>query len=90
MDIDIYKINEIIGSHPRFISPFSKPYGYYIFTINSQEETLIDEKLISFYLKKLKYAVLNADFLIEQAFQPSYYKFIKNHLFFLVHFLIEI
>ena len=81
MDIDISKINEIVGNHHRFISPFAEPYGYYIFTINPQEEALIDEKLISFYLKKLEYAVLNADFLIEQAFQASYYEFIKNHLF---------
>ncbi len=81
MDIDISKINEIVGNHHRFISPFAEPYGYYIFTINPQEEALIDEKLISFYLKKLEYAVSNADFLIEQAFQISYYEFIKNHLF---------
>lgn len=81
MDIDISKINEIIGNHHRFISPFSEPYGYYIFTMNPQEEALIDEKLISFYLKKLEYAVLNADFLIEQAFHISYYEFIKKHQF---------
>lgn len=78
MDIDINKIDKIIDNHHRFTTPFSEPYGYYIFTMSPQEESLINEELIAFYLKKLEYAVLNADFLIEQAFHISYYEFIKK------------
>ena len=79
MDIDRNSIYKIVGNHHRFISPFSEPYGYYIFTMNPQEEALMNEDLIAFYLNKLQYAVLNADFLIKQAFHISYYEFIKNH-----------
>lgn len=87
MDIDAAIIYKIIGNHCRFITPFSEPYGYYIFEKNPQETAknplydLIREEQISFYLNKLEYAAQHADFLIEQAFHASYYEFIKNHQF---------
>ncbi|MDE7477126.1 MAG: hypothetical protein K2M91_04105 [Lachnospiraceae bacterium] len=71
MDMDAYKVSEIIGSNRRFISPFADPCSYYIVAQDGQ----IDEKMIERYWELLKYAKKNADLLIQQGFQPSFYAF---------------
>lgn len=64
-DINATKVYEIIGHNNRFVSPFSEPYGYYLW-ITDQEEP-VDENMAELYLEKLKYASENVDLLINQA-----------------------
>ena len=64
MDVDAVKVYEIIAQNNRFVSPFSEPYGYYIWTEYEEK----DESMVDLYLDKLAYAVKNADRLIHQAF----------------------
>lgn len=63
MDVDAAKVYGIIAQNSRFISPFSEPYGYYIWT--EQEEA--DESAVELYLDKLMYAAQNVDRLVQQA-----------------------
>ena len=70
MDMDLYKVNEIIKSNYRFISPFNDPCSYYIVADNE-----IDEKIMQLYWEKLKYAEKNIDQLIQQGFDNSFYEF---------------
>lgn len=63
MDVDAARVYGIIARSSRFISPFSEPYGYYIWTEHDES----GENVAELYLDKLKYAVQNVDRLIQQA-----------------------
>ena len=71
MDVDVYKVSEIIEGNHRFISPFSEPCGYYIV----EHGRHIDKEAIELYWEQLKYAEKNIDRLVEQGFHPSFYEF---------------
>ena len=71
MDMDVFKVSEIIGDNNRFISPFNEPCGYYIVECGGH----IDEKAIELYWEQLKYAEKNIDRLVEQGFLHSFYEF---------------
>lgn len=73
MDMDIHKVNQIIGNNHRFISPFCEPCGYYI--VETADGGCIDEKAITLYWEKLKYAEKNVDLLIQEGFKSSFYDF---------------
>ncbi len=68
-DMDKKRVNEIIGTNRRFISPFDEPCGYSIFGEKITKED------ISLYFEKLKYMAEHADELIEKYFSPEYYDF---------------
>ncbi len=72
LDMDAYKVKDIIGDSQRFISPFSEPYGYYICT---GENESISNICIQKYWEKLKYMSENIDILIQQAFKSEFYDF---------------
>lgn len=72
MDIDVHDVMKVIGNNQRFVSPFSEPYGYYIWTTDDESISNIEVQL---YLEKLKYMVENLDILLQQAFNPSFYNF---------------
>ena len=63
MDVDAIRVFKIIAQNSRFSSPFSEPYGYYIWT----EHKAADESVVELYLDKLTYAANNVDRLIHQA-----------------------
>ena len=71
MDMDVYKVNEIIKNNPRFISPFAEPYGYYIV----EDGRVITEQAIQFYWEALHDIEKNTDRRIQQGFQHSFYNF---------------
>ena len=66
------KISKIIGESKRFCSPFDEPESYYI--VGGDIENL-DSQLINLYYERLVYAVCNADYLIESAFDNVFYNF---------------
>lgn len=66
VDADRTKVYEIIGRNSRFISPFSEPYGYYMYC---RDESYISEESEEIYLDKLSHAAKNADALVEQMFR---------------------
>lgn len=63
VDADRTKVYEIIGHISRFISPFSEPYGYYMYY---QSESDMSEESEKIYLEKLSYAAKNVDILIDR------------------------
>ncbi len=67
MDMDAYKVKEVIGNNPRFVSPFCEPCSYYIW--KKHDETVRNEE-IEIYWRKLKYMSDNIDRFIQQAFHP--------------------
>ena len=71
MDMDVYKVSEIIEGNHRFISPFNEPCGYYI----AEHGRDIDKEAIELYWEQLKYAEKNIDRLVEQGFHSSFYEF---------------
>jgi len=72
MDMNAYKVKDIIGDSQRFISPFSEPYGYYIC---AGENENINNISIQKYWEKLKYMSENIDILLQQAFKSEFYNF---------------
>lgn len=67
MDVDAAKVHKIIAQNKRFCSPFSEPYGYYIWTDQWDGGENFDEEMVDLYLDKLAYAAQNVDILIRQA-----------------------
>ena len=61
MDMDAYKVQNIIGDNPRFVSPFSEPCSFYIWT---REKENIHNIYLQKYWEKLKYMSENIDILI--------------------------
>jgi hypothetical protein len=72
VDMDAYKVKEVIGNNPRFVSPFCEPCSYYIW--KKHDETVRNEE-IEIYWRKLKYMSDNIDRFIQQAFHPDFYEF---------------
>ena len=72
MDMDAYKVQNIIGDNPRFVSPFSEPCSFYIWT---REKENIHNIYLQKYWEKLKYMSENIDILIQQAFKAKFYNF---------------
>ena len=72
MDMDAYKVKEIIGDNPRFRSPFCEPCSYYIWK-NGDENASNEE--IETYFRKLKYMSDNIERFVRQAFHPVFYEF---------------
>ena len=72
MNMKAYMVKNIIGDSQRFISPFSKPCGYYIYT---RKNEMISNISIQKYWEKLKYMSKNIDILIQQAFMSEFYDF---------------
>lgn len=70
IDMDRYKVKEIIGNSKRFVDPFHEPCSYYIC---SQEK--ISDIPFELYFDKLKYLSNNVEAIIHQAFTPSYFDF---------------
>lgn len=65
-------ISKIIGESKRFCSPYDNPESYYIVGDDKEKS---DSQLINLYYEKLGYAVCNADYLIESAFDNDFYNF---------------
>ena len=65
MDMNAHEVIKIIGNNRRFISPFSKPYGYYIW---GMENEYIGNIEIQLYYKKLKYMTENIEMLYNRRF----------------------
>ena len=72
MEMNAPKVKDIIGDNPRFHFDENEPYGYYI--CSEENQTIRDTSILK-YWEKLKYMSENADFLIQQAFQASFYDF---------------
>lgn len=68
MDMDTGRVCRLLGDSSRFISPFSEPYGYYIWTGIRQNDSSVDKDWIEQYWEHLEYAVKHADALILQVF----------------------
>lgn len=73
MDLKIDKICEIVCSSKRFISPYSDPEPYYIYGSDFGDNCKID--IENLYYEKLRYAVKNAENLVNQAFNDDFYSF---------------
>lgn len=74
IDMDKRKVCEVIGKNHKFISPFSEPYGYYIYLeqqADQKDRELTKKSMQDLYFNKLKYATENTNALINQVF----YKF---------------
>ncbi len=68
VDIDPHKVFEIIADNPGFVSPFSEPYGYYMYFSAHDSEKDIDKSACeTLYLSKLRYAEKSRDSLIKTA-----------------------
>ena len=70
MDMDVYKVKDIIGNSQKFISPFGEPCSYYICAGENENVSNIS---IQKYWEKLKFMSENIDRLIQQAFKPEFY-----------------
>ena len=65
MDMDAYKVKEIIGDNPRFLSPFCEPCSYYIWKKG-------DEMLAA---RIAQYCLTYIERFVRQAFHPVFYEF---------------
>lgn len=72
IDMNAYKVKDIIGDSQRFVSPFSEPYGYYMCIGGKENKSDNDMQR---YWEKLKYMSENIDILIQKAFKPEFYDF---------------
>lgn len=71
-DMDPQAVQEVLGAHRRFVSPFADPPGY---SLLAEEGTTVDEAAVAGYLDRLREAVKNADALIAGAFRREFYDF---------------
>lgn len=71
-DIDPQAVQEVLGAHRRFVSPFADPPGY---ALLAEEGTAVDGAAAAGYLDRLREAVKNADALIAGAFRREFYDF---------------
>lgn len=72
MDMDVYRVKEIIGDNPRFISPFCEPCSYYI---GKKGDENVSNEEIETYFRKLKYMSDNIERFVRQAFHPVFMNF---------------
>lgn len=75
MEPDAVKVLEIIKGSKRFSDPLSDPCGYYIWTVPQLIMEGRKEAVLQFYQEKLRYASIQADAIIQNAFQPVFYEF---------------
>ena len=65
MDMDAVRVSRLLRNSSRFVSPFSEPYSYYIWT--PVQSSGVEKRWREVYWKQLSYAVEHADALILQA-----------------------
>ena len=74
MKLDKDHINNIIHENSRFRSAFSDPDPYFMYTRKGYTEDF-DKKIIDIYYDKLRYAVQNAEKLVNEMFREEFYDF---------------
>ena len=74
MELDKDIINEIIRDDRRFLSAYSDPEPYFMYSRKEYTEDH-DEKIIDIYYEKLRYAVQNTEKLVNEAFREEFYDF---------------
>ena len=74
MKLDKDHINSIIHGNSRFLSAYSDPDPYYMYTRKGYTEDF-EEKIIDIYYDKLRYAVQNAEKLVNEMFREEFYDF---------------
>lgn len=76
MKINKDMIHEIIKKNKKFISAYSVPEAYYVFSLNELTElSSYDEEIINLYYEKLRYAVKYSNKLIQEAFKDDFFNF---------------
>ena len=75
MNIDRNIINCIISDNRRFIPAFEEPCAYYLYSTSDPLRRDFEEKDITLFYEKLRYAVLNSDKLISDMFRPDFHEF---------------
>ena len=74
MKLDKELINSIIHGNRRFLSAYSDPDPYFMYTRKGYTEDF-EEKIIDIYYDKLRYAVQNAEKLVNEMFREEFYDF---------------
>lgn len=74
MKLDKDHIDNIIHGSSRFLSAYSDPEPYFIYTRKGYTEDF-DEELIDVYYEKLRYAVQNSEELVDEMFREEFYDF---------------
>lgn len=75
MELNMDIISEIIKGNNRFISAYSDPEPYFMYSMQNHSNKSFDAEIIEYYYDRLKYAVQNADELIRAAFREEYFDF---------------
>ena len=75
MELNMDIISEIIKGNNRFISAYSDPEPYFMYSRQNHSNKSFDAEIIEYYYDKLRYAVQNAITLIEEAFREEYFDF---------------
>ena len=74
MKLDKDHINSIIHGNSRFLSAYSDPDPYFMYTLKGYTEDF-EKKIIDIYYDKLRYAVQNAEKLVNEMFREEFYDF---------------
>lgn len=74
MKLDKDHINSIIHGNSRFLSAYSDPDPYFMYTRKGYTEDF-EKKIIDIYYDKLRYAVQNAEKLVNEMFREEFYDF---------------
>ena len=74
MELNKDIINEIIRDNRRFLSAYSDPEPYFMYSRKGYT-CEYDQKIIDIYYDKLRYAVQNAEKLVSEAFREEFYDF---------------
>ena len=74
MKLDKDHINSIIHGNSRFLSAYSDPDPYFMYTRKGYTEDF-EEKIIDIYYDKLRYAVQNAEKLVNEMFREEFYDY---------------
>ena len=74
MELNKDTINEIIRDNCRFLSAYSDPEPYFMYSRKVYTRDY-DEKIIGIYYEKLRYAVQNTEKLVNEAFREEFYDF---------------
>ncbi len=74
MKLDKDHINSIIHGNSRFLSAYSDPAPYFMYTRKGYTEDF-EKKIIDIYYDKLRYAVQNAEKLVNEMFREEFYDF---------------
>ena len=74
MKLDKDHINSIIHGNSRFLSAYSDPDPYFMYTRKGYTEDF-EKKIIDIYYDKLRYAVQNAEKIVNEMFREEFYDF---------------